>query len=614
MLHDLLNNPPREASLMPFWFWNDDIDAADIARQITDFEAHGVLGFVIHPRVGLPRSIGWMSDAMLDLMAVAIDEARRRDMRVILYDEGMYPSGSSSGQVVARDSTLAARCLALHDPTLPLPDGTRHVTTFEHYGRRYDVVDRKADSYIRGLHYIGDGPAEDEPPAGDILNPRTTAAVIELVYDRFAQRFGDHFGTTILGIFTDEPNPLGKCRERNVWPGSLAGVEEVSRLTGRDARIDMPGLWFDDWPNATAIREGHHAWIRCLLSKSWYAPLSDWCARHRLWLMGHPDAGDEIGVQHYFHAPGQDLVWRFVEPDKPSALEGPESTQAKCTSSAKLHHRRRRNSNEFAGAYGAQTTFDEVRWLARWCIVRGVDLLIPHAFYHSIRGPRKDERPPQFGPHTPHWDDGSFARFAEECRRLCALNVIGTPICDIAILTHGDRCPWPAAKVCFEHQHDFNYLEPRVLLDDQTQVDAGAISVAGSQYRLLIIDGDERLDATTEAKLVPLVGAGRVVRFSGDVAAMIASIGRACAADLHVVPSTPALRVRHLQIDGIDLYLLFNEEGVPIEGAELQIPMTGNATWIEPETKKHSPANLPLTLTLAPWSLRVLCVAQSLNE
>ena len=69
------------------------------AAQIGDFEAHGVYGFVIHPRIGLPRDIGWMSPKMLRLMKLAVEEARRRKMYVILYDEGMYPSGSASGQV-----------------------------------------------------------------------------------------------------------------------------------------------------------------------------------------------------------------------------------------------------------------------------------------------------------------------------------------------------------------------------------------------------------------------------------------------------------------------------------------------------------------------------------
>src|SRR5512136_1234952 len=108
-------DPPRIFSVMPFWFWNDDLDEREIVRQIQDMEAHGVYGFVIHPRVGLPRELGWMSEKLLHFYDVAIEEARRRDMYVILYDEGMYPSGSSSGQVVASNPAFQCRCLAKID-------------------------------------------------------------------------------------------------------------------------------------------------------------------------------------------------------------------------------------------------------------------------------------------------------------------------------------------------------------------------------------------------------------------------------------------------------------------------------------------------------------------
>ena len=97
--------------LVPFWFWNDRLEEAEILRQIADFEAHGVHGFVLHPRVGLPRDTGWMSPRLLGFMRVAIEEAARRRMTVFLYDEGMYPSGSSSGQVVATDPRFRCRGL-----------------------------------------------------------------------------------------------------------------------------------------------------------------------------------------------------------------------------------------------------------------------------------------------------------------------------------------------------------------------------------------------------------------------------------------------------------------------------------------------------------------------
>ena len=104
-------DPPAEFSLAPFWFLNDELRADEIARQMGEFQAHGVDAVVLHPRVGLPRSQGWMSEPLLALLRFAIEEAARRGMWVMLYDEGMYPSGSASGQVVAENPTYQCRGL-----------------------------------------------------------------------------------------------------------------------------------------------------------------------------------------------------------------------------------------------------------------------------------------------------------------------------------------------------------------------------------------------------------------------------------------------------------------------------------------------------------------------
>ena len=88
-------------------------------------------------------------------------------------------------------------------------------------------------------------------------------------------------------------------------------------------------------------------------------------------------------------------------------------------------------------------------------------MLIPHAFYYSIRGPRFDERPPDVGPNSSWWND--YKKFADYCRRLCWLNTDSEHICNVAILGEADRLPWRAAKVCFQNQRDFNYLETRDL-------------------------------------------------------------------------------------------------------------------------------------------------------
>ena len=95
----LYENEVREFSQAPFWFWNDELNEEEIRRQLDEFQAHAVHAIVIHPRAGSPESLAWLCVLLLDFMRFAIAEAARRCMWVFLYDEGLYPSCSSAGQV-----------------------------------------------------------------------------------------------------------------------------------------------------------------------------------------------------------------------------------------------------------------------------------------------------------------------------------------------------------------------------------------------------------------------------------------------------------------------------------------------------------------------------------
>ncbi|MBI1295008.1 hypothetical protein GC175_08625 [bacterium] len=559
-----LLNPPPDFSVMPFWFWNDDLDEAEIRRQIGDFQDHGVHGFVIHPRVGLPRSLGWMSDALLHFYDVAIDEAARRNMRVILYDEGMYPSGASAGQVVAENPAYQTRCLDKIDLAAaadlpPLPhDHTLVAVVDRSDGSRIAVIDRALDAFIRGIHYIDEGPAEDEPTAADLLNPAAVDSFIRHVYDGFAARFSPHFGKTIISIFTDEPSPLGRPRERGIWPGTTGILEHVNRILGYDFTPHLPALWYDDEPDAARYRRDYERAIALRMEETWYQRLFDWCEAHGLPLTGHPARGDDIGAERYFHIPGQDLVWRWVLPDDPTALEGQEATQAKCSSSAMIHLGRRRNTNECCGAYGHQLTWAEMNWLADWCFVRGVNHIVPHAFYYSMRGIRRDERPPDVGPNSAWWD--RYPEYADRCRRLSWLNTDARHVCEIAILGAADHLPWQPAKACHQAQRDFNYLEERHLWEDAV-VDADGVHLAGMTYRAVVLahDADPKATSALEA----LERAGRLIHYTDDVA-LIEQINDLVLPDVTVEPVSPSLRVRHAVKDGRHIYLLFNEESAPV--------------------------------------------------
>ena len=618
-------NPPHEFSIMPFWFWNDTLKDEEIIRQIADFEAHGVYGFVIHPRIGLPENVKWLSPEMIHSMNVAINEASRRKMYVVLYDEGMYPSGSSSGQVVARNPEHAARGLVKIDlkpgETVKLPEGGKLITIINRpAGERVAVVDQPSGGNIRGLHYIGEGSSkikEETPPAGDILNPDAVTSFMELVYDRYAKEFGKYFRTTVLGIFTDEPSPLGRGITRGIVPGNASLLSQIKQILGYDITPFLADLWHNDNPDSKKHRIDYNSAINICLEENYYKRLGSWCREHGISLMGHPAGSMDIGAERYFQIPGQDLVWRYVEPGT-KALEGQHSTMAKCASSAMLHLGLRRNANELYGAYGHNLTFDEMEWLADWCLVRGQNFLIPHAFFYSIRGPRFDERPPDVGPNATWWS--KYKLYADACRRLSWINTDSKQICNVAILCEASFLPDKSAKTCYQHQRDFNYLELRHLLED-AKVDSEGVHIAGMNYGAIIIDTLSNLPQKAIPLLEKLAMSGRLIinensgfssPFKGAVVYqtpddLIRAIENKISPDLTLTTPSENIRYRHV-VKGSDHYYMVFNEGETDVSTKLLIPVTGKCQLLNPSTAEAVILSADENINFKPHELKVVRV------
>ena len=589
-LMDGWNNPPREFSQAPFWFWNDDLSEVEITRQIENFYAHGVFAFIIHPRVGLPKSIGFMSEKYLSFVGYAIREAEKRNMWCLLYDDGMYPSGSASGLVVAENLSYRPHGLFAIDLDEVNPDSRKQgfiidaagsiklepdqklVTIIKRRlnGHRIAILDRFISpdhSLIRGIHYLESDPKrssghvdvpEEMPLAADILNPDSVKCFIKMVYQRYYDEFSGHFGKTVKGIFTDEPSYFGKNPEGGAVPGNAALLPFVNEWLQKDFSEDLPALWYDDEPRAASKRKEYYRALNAQLDETYYKQLFDWCKEHNTSLTGHPAEPDDIGHLRYFQIPGQDIVWRNVEMDNPNALEGPESTNAKCASSAMVHLKLRRNSNEYCGAYGHDLTFEEMQWLAWWLIIRGCNLLYPHAFYYSIRGPRVDERPPDVGPNSAWWNE--YASFTHFVSQACWLNTDSTCVCDIAILGLSDYLPWDAAKVCFENQYEFNYLEAS-LLAKEAVIDSDGIHIAGLTYRLLIAEFEPPAEITD--KIAVLEKQNRIIKWrKSDEKSdeyLRQKISEKVDKAVKLTPKCKDIRVRHIIKGGCHFFMLFNE-------------------------------------------------------
>jgi hypothetical protein len=649
-------DPPAEFGIMPFWFWNDDLNEHELRRQLRLFHGAGFGGVLPHARLGLSRRVGYLTPEFLRLVRCVAEEARELGLKVILYDEGSYPSGSAQGRVVAANPRHASHAIGLWSLEVEGPTqrywrpNTGRALTDEHLCTVLGQLDGQgriaADSLTllpalphdlfrlevgpgrwrimsvwcvlsggrtRGVHAEEEDGSALAPAAADLLNPEAVASFVRFTHDAYAGALSGLLGDPVIAMFTDEPSVLGRGPQRPREPQAYTPglVDWLQARWGEDPRPWLPALWVDYGPGTSAFRQRYAAAIHQRLDEVFYAAQARWCADHKMALTGHPSGSNEMTSLRHFQIPGQDMVWRYIEPGQPSGLEGPHSVAAKAATSGARLSGARRVLTEVGGAYGWRLTLDELKWLFDWHLVRGNNLISPHAVFYSLRGRRAWESEPDVGLHNAFWP--YMATLANYVRRVCWALTDGEHVCQVAVLGDGHALPWQAARCLYQAQVDFLYLDD--LAVSQATVAGGRLRVGAMRYSVVVVDGApslspaccQRLDqfvaaggwvlqttaaasdvdpasatppaaTATAAKGAPpapgvAVGPGfawPLVPINSDwVPQVTARVGR----DLALDPPHPDLRCLHYRKHECELYLLVNEGKAAITG---QLTLAGH--------------------------------------
>ncbi|NMA83768.1 MAG: hypothetical protein GX962_07895 [Epulopiscium sp.] len=607
--------PSEEYTPIPFWFWNDDLKEGEIIRQINDFYSKGVNGFVIHPRIGIPKEIPYLSDRFMELVACAVEEADRLKMKVVLYDEAMYPSGSAHGKVVKSNPNYASKGLKMveypcrgkveielkeeekKDLVVALavkkqssmeiePQSTREISFINGKiiftppdSEQWSILlflETFTGGHIRGIHFGEDDGEENPPPSSDLLNPEAMQAFIQFTHDRYFEVLGHYFGNTIIGMFTDEPSIMGRGRMKGLqpWTGEFLSFYQAQ---GNDIK-DLPILWFEAGEETKIKRKKFKETINKRLEQTYYQPISDWCEKHKIALTGHPEGSDDIGVLKYFHIPAQDVVWRWVAPEEGKALEGQHSTMGKCSSDSARHRGKRRNGNEcFAcsGKNGIDWSFsmDDMKWYMDWLFVRGVNLLFPHAFFYSIRGERRyGERPPDVGPNNIWWSN--YKKISDYMKRMSWLMTDSINQTSIAVLCEAQYLPWKTVKPLYQNQIEFNYLENEILQSSACKIEADSLIIEKQRYNVLIIEDMDMIDEENTDKLQQMIDNGiNVVVYNpqnekvnligyeklSSINEIVPLLDKMIVREIQLGEPNEDLRISHVTKENQHFYLLVNE-------------------------------------------------------
>ncbi len=558
-----LSEPGPEYSPLPFWFYNDAFDEEKVRNQLADYVEKGVNGFVLHPRIGIPEDMPYLSDSFFESVRFIVRTADSLGMKVILYDEGMYPSGSAHGMVVDANPEYASKGIVLlereaaeeklaKEPSAQviaeLADGKKIVYGF-------------TGGTIRGIHFGEDDGEAGAPKSADILNPDAVDEFIRLTHDKYYENLKEYFGNTVFAFFTDEPCALGRNAGRyREWCKGLeqeilaAGgkLEELEGLFIKTGTVAGREDVVSTVQNPTVVL--YHQLIKKKLRDIFYARLSKWCEGHGISLIGHPAESNDIEEELFFHIPGQDLILRRVSPES-GGLREFDSVQAKLSADIARHLGRKRNANECFGVCSRNGipwyfTAADMKWYIDWLGQRGVNLFIPHAFYYSVLGQRKGERPPDVGPNNIWWKH--YRRFSDYFKRLSWLMTDSVNGARVAVLCDNNKVPYEEVACLYESQTEFNYLPVAVLEEavGNPAVEAvrdGKLCIAGYEYSVIL----NTLGGKYEGKLpegIKVVHSGE--ELAGD---------KSLRSGLVLKENCKTVRLNTLTKDGVTIYLLGNE-------------------------------------------------------
>lgn len=544
----------------PFWFWNGNISKDEVRRQIFSMKEGGAKGFFLHPRQGM--ALPYMSNHFLDMVRCAVDAAKEADMEMWLYDEYPYPSGVGGGEVLSNPdyrahflhpycfegSGLFERQLCwgavLYAKAFPVKDGA---VDWDH---PTDLTDDIGIIYLRDIYQGGTGLSAYnkkrfftgehakqlywQAPQGqwkififidhemedfkyfgcfvDPLNKDAIAYYIQTTHERYKAAFGNAFGKTVKGIFTDETAPMGS--HGILWSRLLPQLFEARN--GYSLLEKLPALLEDMPIDNEKFLYDFNATVYDAFVESYDKPIRAWCEQNHLIYTG-------------------EKPHLRLEQCSYMAMAGTDNGHVKCGRAPTMfpsHYRANAravaSSNHFCAdnvtlceAYhslGWDVTLRDMRWIVDWLGVDGVNLFVPHAFYYSEDALRKHDAPPSMFENMPWWRYNTL--YTRHIETTTAVTQYGKRRAPVLVLdpmfcafgkrgrpARGIETPLVRTQRALSQQHMDYYIIDRNLMR-QSAFEDGRVLLGGESFRAIVLPGMPFVEAESRDFLLGALRAG----------------------------------------------------------------------------------------------------------
>ncbi len=579
-LEQMFAAPGSEWRAKPFWSWNGELEKDELIRQVSVMKEMGWGGHFMHSRSGLATE--YLGEEWFELINAVTDATEELGMESWLYDEDRWPSGSAGGKVTVdpqyrmkslmlvesdpdafapAEADIAAwlgyvdedglslwfaQPIACAEEIAPLMTANPQQRPGSWKALRFTVVPDECSSGYNGTTYI------------DTMSEKATRRFIELTHEEYAKRCGDRMGSSIYGVFTDEPHrghamddlrtlEDGTRTCKMAWTDDL--FAEYEKRYGADPLPLLPRLFYR-WQGAAAepFRLHYFDLADELFLERFAKPIDDWCKEHGIHLTGHVLHEDSLSNQtvpegslmrfyQYEGVPGVDVLtagnrcyWIVKQ------------LASSCRQLGKPWM-----LSELYGCTGWEFDFRGHKNVGDWQALFGINLRCPHLSWYTMEGQSKRDYPASILHQSAWYKDyplveDYFARFgvlmsaAPECDVL-----VMNPIESVWALAHLGWAKWinnvdPAIEEYEENYRrlfhyltgnhiDFDYGEEE-MMSRMAAVETGAdgkpvLRVGEMRYRTVVVSGMLTVRPTTLALLQKFAAAGGRIVFAGKLPAMV---------------------------------------------------------------------------------------------
>ena len=540
---EIFKNPGNEFRAKPFWSWNGKLEKEEIKRQVDVLKEMGFGGYFMHSRVGLITE--YLGDEWFDIINACTEYGDKVGMENWLYDEDRWPSGTAGG-IVTEKKEFRQKFIRMNTGITDNAfiafscrlDGV-NIYDIEPYNKdnqtdkdiiSFEIIERPCSPEYNGNTYL------------DTMKKEATEAYIKSTHEKYKKYCGEKIGSSIKGIFTDEPHRgelmISVVRDSMDYTYCAPYTDNLFEIFkdrwGYDLKEHLPELFLKkDGEDVSKVKWHYSEVVAGLFVENFVKPIGEWCSDNNMILTGHllhEDtlsagaimAGSLMRCYEHMEYPGVDILGQNNHYNIVKQLS---SVAHQCGKKHLL--------SELYGATGWEMRLEDYKNMGDWQALMGIDLRCPHLSWYTMMGECKRDYPASIFYQSSWYKEykyledyfariGAFLGEGKSTADVLVISPLESMWCQIYagwgmwLNTKDAKCLELERKYADMYRYllsnnvEFDYGDEE-MLGRMAKVENGVIKFGNAEYKKVIVSGMLTMRSTTLSLLKEFESVGGMV-------------------------------------------------------------------------------------------------------